>query len=395
MSGVSVFDDVDIPRLVAEFKGVEGDALQTKLRGLTGNQQCRVYSLYGFCKNLSHQEFEQYVELVKRVSAAHKQHYSRISHHLVPDFFSTVGALHWLPELMEEAARRNQPSLQHRIFSAANDVLSCLERLVADEGMKAVDSQTTASRWAGALAYFITEPIELDVDTLAFINKVVKSKGDNLFSAVIYTLRQRASYESKVPGISAKAIRFGELLPYFVEFLASTELNLLPANTTDAFREALYLHSYFLPQDAEAIEPGRDLLLMAMTDPHNLGKWLMNKHGRSKGAPLPIAGMQAMHSALDSAAHLNGDLKASMMFGLTVAAIHGLAKSRNRVEVDAKVLKLFLCDKDQAYIERLFSTVIRSGRTTLARVIIESFGEYSSCIPESQAAQCLERDLGL
>lgn len=395
MSEKSVFEDVDIPRLVAEFKGVEGEALQTKLRGLTGNQHCRIYSLYGYCKPLSHQEFEQYVALIERVSASHRQHYSRVSCQLVPDFFSLVGALHWLPDLMEEAARRNQPSLQHRIFSAANDVLRCLERLVADEGMKAVDSKTTASRWAGALAYFITEPIELDLDILAFINKVVKSKQDNLFTSVIYTLRQRASYESKVPGISAKAVRFGELLPYFVEFLESTELNVLPANTTDAFREALHLHSYFLPQDVEAVEPGRDLLLMAMTNPHNLGKWLLNKHGRSKGAPLPIAGMQAMHSALDSATHLNKALKASMTFGLTVAAIHGLAKSRNRVEVDAKVLKPFLSDRDEAYIERLFSTVIRSGRTTLARVIIESFGEYASCIPEAQAAQCLERDLGL
>lgn len=395
MSSVSVFDDLSVPRLVAEFKGIEGEALHTKLRGLTGNQHCRVYSLYGFCKQLSHQEFEQYVDLVTRVSASHRQHYTRVSHQLVPDFFSTVGALHWLPDLMEEAARRNQPSLQHRIFSAANDVLRCLERLVFDEGMKAVDSKTTASRWAGALAYFITEPIELDVDTLAFINKVVKSKQDNLFSSLIYSLRQRASYESNVPGISAKAVRFGELLPYFVEFLSSTELNVLPANTVDALREAIHLHSYFLPQDVEAVEPGRDLLLMAMTDPYNLGKWLMNKHGRSKGAPLPIAGIQAMHSALGNATHLNQDLKASMMFGLTVAAIHGLAKSRNRVEVDAKVLKPFLTDQDQAYIERLFSTVIRSGRTTLARVIMESFGEYASCIPESQAAQCLERDLGL
>jgi hypothetical protein len=258
--------------------------------------------------------------------------------------------------------------------------------------MKVVDSKTTASRWAGALAYFIPEPIKLDVGILALINKVVKSKRDNLFTSVIYTQRQRASYDSKVLGISAKAERFGELLPYFVEFLESRELNLLPANTTDALREALHLHSCFLPLDVEAIEPGRDLLLMAMTDPHNVGKRLMNKHGRSKGAPLPIAGMQAMHSALDSATHLNEDLKASMMFGLTIAAIHGLAKSRNRVEVDAKLLKPFLCDRDQAYIERLFSTVMRSGRATLARVIIE---KYASSIPESQAAQCLERGLGL
>ncbi|WP_410951627.1 hypothetical protein [Pseudomonas sp. S1(2024)] len=403
----SVFESANIQRLVETFKPLPEEVLCDEVGTLGADSRRRIITMAGYSAQLTDEDFKLYVSLVAHSAAVMKEHVcSSNSNH--SEQLDAVGGFHWLDTLLEESARRSDVGSTQRIYDSSVAILECLHRSVLRNDLSVVTAQRPITSWVQGLMYVGDGSLKIDLDPelVKFMNRVIINRDENLFNAMIYALKKRATLETLGQGMTVATERFASYLETFIPSLSGCATNgslkIFPASCTQILANLVHLHTHANPENQHLLLPVRDALMALVTDPKGLGRALMQRHMLNSGAAHNWSHIDSVSGYLSSdyisSDDFPGHLRTKTQFAVALSTLNACGKlisSKGQPGVIKRRVKALLEGKGDGHVRDLMAHANRPAQALLGKVIHELAPEFRHCIGERAIAGLLEDDLSL